>query len=190
MNDDDLKRLWKEQPMTATTTLSMDELKAGVKRLHRRIALRNAVEYVACVFVIAGFAFYIVRFPFPLMRAGSVLIILGTLVVAWQLSRRASSQPLPGDVGGQSWLEFQRAQLVRQRDALRSVWLWYVAPLVPGLVVFRWGVETELGATAPFARGRLADGVVALVFLAVIALNAWGARKLQRRIDALDRDAA
>lgn len=189
MNDDDLKRLWKEQPMIATT-LPVDELKAAAKRLRRRIVFRNATEYVACVLVIASFAFYIVRFPFPLMRAGSVLIILGTLVVGWQLSRRASSQPLPGDLGAQSWLAFQRAQLVRQRDALRSVWLWYVAPLVPGLVVFRWGVETELGAGAPFARGHLADGVVALVFLAVIALNAWGARKLQQRIAALDRDAA
>jgi len=189
MNDDDLKRLWKEQAMT-TTTLSLDDLKAGAMRLRRRIVLRNALEYAACAFVIAGFAFYIVRFPFPLMRAGSVLIILGTLLVAWQLARRASSQPLPGDLGGQSWLAYQRAQLVRQRDALRSVWLWYVAPFVPGLVVFRWGVETELGASSPFARGRLADGVVAMVFIAVIALNAWAARKLQRRIDALDRDAA
>ena len=188
MNEDDLKRLWKEQPMTAAT-LSADELEAGAKRLRRRIVFRNATEYVACVLVIAGFAFYIVRFPFPLMRAGSVLIILGTLLVAWQLHRRASSQPLPGDLGGQSWLAFQRAQLVRQRDALRSVWLWYVGPLVPGMAVFRWGVETELDVSAPFARGRLADGVIALVFLAVIALNAWGAHKLQQRIAALDREA-
>ncbi len=189
MSDDDLKRLWKEQPMT-TTTLSLDELKAGAKRLHRRIVLRNALEYAACAVVIAGFAFYIVRFPFPLMRAGSVLLILGTLVVAWQLGRRASGTPLPTDLGGQSWLAFRRAQLVRQRDALRSVWLWYVAPLVPGIVVFRGGVETELDASAPFALGHVADGVVALVFLAVIALNAWGARRLQRRIDQIDRESA
>lgn len=188
MNDDRLKQLWKEQDMS-TTTLSLDELRTGATRMRRRIVLRNAIEYAACLFVIAGFAFYIVRFPFPLMRLGSVLVIVGTLVVAWQMHRRASGAPLPGDAGARSWLDFQRAQLVRQRDALRSVWLWYVGPLVPGIVVFRWGVETELGADAPFARGWLADAVVAAVFLGVIALNRFAARKLQRRLDALERDA-
>lgn len=60
---------------------------------------------------------------------------------------------------------------------------------MPGIAVFRWGVETALGGDAPFARGGLADAVVAAVFLAVIALNRYGARKLQRRLDALERAA-
>jgi hypothetical protein len=104
------------------------------------------------------------------MRLGSVLVIAGTVAVAWQRYRRASGAPLPG-------------------DALRSVWLWYVGPLVPGIIVFRWGVETELVAGAPFARGWAANAVIVLVFLAVIALNLYGARKLQRRIEALEREA-
>lgn len=188
MNEDDLKQLWKEQPMS-TTTLSREELRRCAKRMRRRIAVRNAIEYVACVFVIAGFTFHIVRFPFPLMRIGSVLIILGVLVLVWQMQRRASSQPLPADVGNQTWLDFQRAQLVRQRDALRSAWLWYVMPLVPGMVVFRWGVETELGASAPFVRGWGADLFIALVFVAIALWNRYAAHRLQKRIDKLDRDA-
>ena len=64
-----------------------------------------------------------------------------------------------------------------------------VGPLAPGVVVFRWGVKTELVAGAPFARGWLADAAIAAVFLGVHALNPYGARKLQRRLDALEREA-
>jgi hypothetical protein len=113
--------------------------------------------------------------------------MIATLFIAWQMERRASNQALPPASGDQSWLQFQRSQLARQRDALRSVWLWYVAPFVPGVVVFRWGVETELPLNGPFARGWLANLLIALVFLGIAGLNRYAARKLQRRIDMLDQ---
>ena len=189
MNDDDLKHLWKEQPVT-TADFSIDELKVEARRMHRRIAFRNAREYAACVVVVCVFAFYVDRFSYPSMRLGSILIMLATLFVAWQLKRRASNQAVPTTAGGQTWIQFQRLQLIRQRDALRSAWLWYVAPFVPGVVVFRWGVETELPIDGPFARGWLANLFVALVFLGIAALNRHAAGKLQRRIDELDRQAS
>ena len=186
MNDDDLKARWKGQAADAVA-VPVEKLRRGVTRFQRRIALRNAIEYLACGVVIAAFAWYMVVFPYPLMEAGSALIILATIVVAWQLRVRGASAPLPADMGQRSWLDFHRAQLERQRDALRSVWLWYVAPFVPGMVVFRWGVETELAAGAPFARGAWANLSIAAVFVAVIALNRYAAMRLQRRVDRLKR---
>jgi Flp pilus assembly protein TadB len=190
MNDDDLKKLWKSQP-ASNAAFAMDQLKRGAQRFQRRVAARNALEYLACVAVVACFANYLVVFPFPVMRAGSVLLILGTVLVAWQLHKRASNRgPLPAELGGRPWLEFHLRQLTRQRDALRNVWLWYVAPFVPGIVVFRWGVETELGISAPFARGWTANLSIAAVFLLVIAYNRFVARRLQKRIDQLQEEAA
>ena len=189
MNDDDLKQLWREQPMPAPT-FSLDDLKSEAKRMHRRIAFRNATEYAACAVVVCVFAFYVYRFPYPLMRIGSILTMLATLFIAWQMNRRASNQAFPAVKGGLSWLQFQRSQLVRQRDALRSAWLWYVAPFVPGVVVFRWGVETQLPPDGPFARGWLANLAIALIFLGIAAFNRYAARKLQRRIDMLDQQAS
>jgi Flp pilus assembly protein TadB len=190
MNDDDLKKLWKSQP-ASNAAFAMDQLKRGAQRFQRRVAARNALEYLACVAVVACFANYLVVFPFPVMRAGSVLLILGTVLVAWQLHKRASNRgPLPGELGERPWLEFHLRQLTRQRDALRNVWLWYVAPFVPGIVVFRWGVETELGISAPFARGWTANLSIAAVFLLVIAYNRFVARRLQKRIDQLQQEAA
>jgi hypothetical protein len=185
----DLKKLWKDQS-APSVTLSADDLRKEASVFQRRIGRRNLREYLAALFVVAGFARYFWVFPFPLMRIGSGLIILGTLVVVDQLRRRASRRPMPGENVGIPCLEFHRRELVRQRDALSKVWLWYIGPFVPGLVVFRWGVETELNASGPFFQGLLANLVLVAVLLCVAGLNLFVARVLQRRIDTLDRLAA
>jgi hypothetical protein len=189
MNDDDLKGAWQGQPITSEA-LPLAALRAGAVRVQRRVALRNALEYLACFGVVAYFVVCLAIFPFPWMRAGSVLLILGTLFVAWQLRDRAAAAPLPREWGERPWLDFHREQLERQRDALRSAWLWYVAPFVPGVIAFRWGVETELGASAAFARGLWTDVSIAAVFAAVIVLNRYAAHRCQRRLDALLHSAS
>lgn len=108
--------------------------------------------------------------------------------MAWQLRRRASSQPQPIEAGDRPWRAFERQQLSRQRDALRLAWLWYVLPLAPGVTVFRWGVETELAASAPFLKGWAVNLAIALVFVVIAATNYFAARGLQRRIDQLDQE--
>ncbi len=187
-SDDSLQRLWQSQS-TPATEFALDDLRRAADRFQRRIVWRNATEYLACAVIALVFVFYLVQFPSPLMRTGSALVIAGTLIVAWQLHRRASGQPAPTDRGAQSWLDYQRAQWARQRDALRSVATWYIGPLVPGVIVFRWGVETELGPGAPFARGLIANLVIAAVLVAVVLFNRYAAHQLQQRIDRLDQEA-
>lgn len=187
MDEQDIKNMWRAAPATsAATPLQEAELAKHARTFQRRIARRNFLEYAAALLVCAGFAHYLWAFPDPLMRAGSLLSILGTLVVVWQLRRRASSRPLPGAQSALPNRDFHRAELMRQRDALRSVWLWYVAPLVPGMVVFRLGVNANPDPSLPFARGWAADGFIAGVVLVVILINLYGAHKLQRQIDQLD----
>ncbi len=188
-NDQDLKQLWQQQA-TPSVAFTQEALEKQARTFQRRTAWRNGMEYVTGVLMIVVFAFYIKAFPFWLMRLGSALIIVGSMVLMWQMHRRASSQRMPGSGADMSCLAFHRAALVRQRDALRSVWLWYVGPLVPGMVVFRYGVESTLDPSAPFARGWIANLAIALVLLIVIGINLLAARKLQRKIDQLDRDAA
>lgn len=187
MNDQDLKRLWKTQP-TPAIPLTEEELKKRASGFRRGIRLRNLIEVLAAVFVVYGFARYIWIYPQPLIQLGSALTILATFVVIYQLYRRASGGPPPGVDAALSSRDFHRAQLVRQRDALRSVWLWYVAPFVPGMVVFRWGVETSLDASAPFARGLGANLGIGCVLLIIILVNLYSARRLQRQIDKLDAE--
>lgn len=185
MNDDDLKAQWKAQTMQPFQ-MPLADIHRRADRFQRQIRLRNGIEYGAGVFVLLGFGFYIDRFPGTLIRIGCVLTMLATLFVLFQLHRRASARRLPGATLGVASLDFHRAELARQRDALRSAWRWYVAPFIPGVIVFRWGVETELAASPDFAHGLVANALIALVFLAIAGLNRWSASRLQRRLDALN----
>ena len=115
----------------------------------------------------------------------------------YELHRRASAEPVSGELGLRSCVEFQHWQLVRQRDALRSVWSWYLLPFLPGMCVFLCGLfEFVMGiaraAGKPFplvaaiaAFSLIAAGIGA-VFFAIWKLNNWAANKLQVQIDELD----
>jgi hypothetical protein len=189
MNDDNTKQLWKSQP-AAAFALSDQDLVQCASKFQRTIRRRNIGEYVAAVLVVLVFAFYMWKFPTMLMQIGSGMTILACVYAMVQLHRRASAQSLPGANAAVPTLAFHRQELVRQRDALRSVWAWYVAPFIPGVLVFRWGVETELGADAPFARGALANAIIAGVFVIVVLVNFYAAWKLQRQIRKIDQQQA
>lgn len=66
------------------------------------------------------------------------------------------------------------AELVRQRDALRSAWLWYIGPLLPGLALFLWGRQQELATPAAQAWHPWIHAITAVVLLAIALLNFRG----------------
>ncbi len=179
----DLKTIWKSQE-TEDAPMSLDEIRTQAGKLHSRVHWRNITELAGGTVAVVVFAFYIWFFPDPVMRAGSVLVILGTLYVCWQLLVRGRTNALPGDEAAASWSDYYRRELVRQRDALKDVWKWYLGPLVPGLAVFLAGMAYSMPH-------RVLGGVVgvaaiaAVVFVAVGFLNRWGARRLQKMIDRL-----
>jgi len=179
----DLKTIWKSQE-TEDAPMSLDEIRGQAGKLHSRVRRRNITELAGGAAGAVVFGFYIWRFPDPMMRAGSVLVILGVLYVCWQLMVRGRTNALPGDGSAASWSDYYRRELVRQRDALKDVWKWYLAPLVPGLALFIAGMVLSMPHAA---RGAIAaaGAFCAVVFLAVGLLNVWAARQLQKKIDAL-----
>ena len=175
-----------------------DELRLNMNKFERTIARRNLGEYLAAALVIAIFTYYAWRFPTLTLRVGCGLIVLGAIYVIYQLHRKASARPVPADMGLRSCVDFQRTELERQRDALRSVWSWYLLPFVPGMCIFLLGLfqfamRITEAAGRPFHAGiaiaafALVAGCVGIVFLAVWRLNRWAANKLQAEIDELDR---
>jgi hypothetical protein len=81
--------------------------------------------------------------------------------------------------------EFHRSQLVRQRDLLRSVWLWYLLPFVPGLLLIQIG--RAAGDPSRPLRVVMSATISVLVFLGIGWLNQRAARKLDREIEGLER---
>lgn len=178
---DQAPSLWREQALPPLQPLPPQQLAEQATTLQARVSRRNRRELIAAALVVPVFLFYAWVFPHWLTKLGALLIVAGVGVTMWQLRRRASARALPEALAG-SLLGFHRGELVRQRDALRSVWLWYVAPSVPGMVLFLCGRSIEKGVwlTGVFA-------VVAAVLGGVVLLNQVAARRLQRQIDELDQ---
>ena len=177
---DDIRNVWQNQPVE-NTPMPLEEIRQKARRFEKRIKNRNLREYIAGTAGIVIFTVYLFIFPNPVARTGSALIIAGALCVLFQIYRRATPGTLPADLALTASLQFHRGELVRQRDLLRSVWLWYIGPFVPGIVVFGMGVNPRHGA------GSWWNAVPFLcIFGVVMWLNHRAAERLDRQIAELD----
>jgi hypothetical protein len=173
MANEDPLRVWQEQPVEGAV-LPLEEIRRRAGKFENRIRNRDWREYIAAAVVLAAFTFYLFWFSDLVMRAGSAMVIAGTIYVVVQLYRRSAPAAMPAEFGLTASVEFYRGELVRQRDLLRSVWKWYLAPFVPGLVVI--------------SRGKLPFLVInTTVFGLVWWVNQRGADRLTRQIEELDR---
>jgi hypothetical protein len=187
MLNDDICNLWQGQGSGAMPP-TLEELRKKGDKFHSQIVWRNLREYLAVALMVPYFGYFVWTSRMPLMRVGNGLMIAGLLYMAFQLHRRAAAADAPAKMGWKTCLNFHRAQLERQRDALASVWKWYLGPLVPGLA-------TILAAScmAAFRRSVLigmltigAAGLMALALWWMGRLNRKAAARIQRHIDALE----
>jgi hypothetical protein len=175
--------MWKQQSVQPHI-LTPQDIRARIDRLDGRIRRRNRIEYIAGGLTFAVFAVFavrqIVRGIFDVETLGAILLLFGVMTVVWQLHRRTG--PVAID-GARPSIEIYRSELRRQRDALASVWLWYVAPCVPGLVTMYVAVLLKTEARNwPFVG---AVGVMQIAFVTwVIHINRRAARILDAELDA------
>lgn len=169
-------------------TMSIAELNARADQFRARVKRRNLTEHLAAVLVIFMFGAIAFLVPVLSLRLGAGLIILATLYVSWRLHAVASSSS--GPALGDNLSSVHRRELVRQRDALKSVWRWYLLPFVPGVLVLIVGTAIEGGASQPLwavmQSCAISLGFVAAVFGGVWAINAFAAKRLDDDVRALD----
>ncbi len=185
--NDPLRDLWQSQKSEGIRMSTADVRRKAMK-FETRVHRRNVREYGAALVVVVFLGFESWRVPDTLTRAGFILMIAGVAYLAWQLHRRGSARSLPAELGSTTSLEFFKKELERQRDLLQSVWRWYLAPLIPGLVVVTVGAaRTNSGHRPHFALWLAVFNVFAASALVFIGwLNQSAARKLQNRIDELN----
>jgi hypothetical protein len=182
-----LQALWQSQ-VQEHEPMSLAEIHHKARTLEKKVRWRNAREYIASVVVIAGFSPVLLHRDSWMMQAGAALVILATIFVAWRIHRQASARAVPE--AGEALRDFHREELIRQRDALRSVGRWYLAPFMPGMALVMMGrwFQSHVGGRS-LAMDHLgillASGVAALVFGGIWWLNLRGARRLQAEIDRL-----
>src|SRR5438045_5686164 len=168
MNDDELKKLWQQQPLrnpdpSAAQLVSAIQKKTSL--LRRCLDARDIRELVACAVVIIVFGcFYFTVYREPISRLGDLIIIGSLFFIAWKLvhTRRTTPPARPGA----TVVEFLQAELnaVRaQSRLLGSVLWWYLLPGFIGLLVATWGLQINLHAKI----------ISTLFFIAVDAFIYW-----------------
>jgi hypothetical protein len=178
---DDIRNVWQNQPVE-NTPMPLEEIRRKAQQFEKRIRRRNLREYIAGGAGMVIFTVYLFIFKSLTARIGSALIIAAMVCVLYQIYKRATPGTLPADLALTASLEFHRRELVRQRDLLRSVWLWYVAPFIPGIVVFGRGTNPPHGPASwlnavPFVS----------VFGVIMWLNYRAAKRLDLRIAEIEK---
>ncbi len=174
--------------MNHLSQFSLDEIRRKANRFQQKIRWRNAREYVAALIVIAAFGWHGWTVETVLARIGHGLIIAGTVYVVHRLRSRGAARPPPLDAVPSIYVAFHRRELERQRDLLRTVWQWYLGPLVPGLLVLftNGAIEAAAKGSSHLLRAGISVAICVLVFFGVGWLNKTAARKLEAEIRALD----
>ena len=185
----DPRSFWNAEPVSAQFSDPAVVARRST-RFARTVRRRNLIEGAAGVLVIGLFgagalaAASIGEWAFAVAGA---LVVAGTVFILWHLIRHGSNLARRPEEDCRSHL---LGQLARQRDLLRRVPFWYLAPLLPGVctvygiaafkVAEAQGWETALGGVwQPFL-------ATMAFFVFVGGLNLWAARRLSREIGAIE----
>jgi len=177
--------IWQSQPVEVTK-MSAEVLRKRANKLEHRVWWRNAREYAASLGAAVLLAYSFATTHDLLSRVAFGLFFLGLIWIGVQLHRKGSAKSMPTAVDTVSSLRFYRAELERQRELVSSIWSWYLAPLVPGFIVYTIGHAIRVPHPAAWAKLALLDAMVALMFLLIWRLNMRTARCLDRMIHELN----
>lgn len=173
-----------------TIPIPLDTIRNRHSRFERMIHRRNLRELVAggvaalVLLVVGTLRLMQAQQPAALLSAlGFWVLALGILGAVGHLFRRARKDRRDLALPGRTHLA---RRLGRERDALRRIWLTYVAPMLPGFVLIYLGQWLQ----APESRGATlwAAGITAVVLLGVIVLNLLAARAIARELRELERE--
>jgi hypothetical protein len=187
-SSDQVRNLWQNQNLELFQ-MSPDEIRKRIQELDRRIRVKNVTGYVAGVLLIALFIFSLFVFRTLTERIGSLLTILGTGYIVYQIylkqQHAKASSAGAKELGNAESTEFYRTELERQRNFHSGIWFWSrMVIFTPGPLIFIMGFAIAHPELAKFVRVDLI-GILILALLA-IPVNLRLARKYQRQIDKLD----
>jgi hypothetical protein len=156
MNDDELKKLWQQQPLREPPSAAqlISAAQKQTSELRRCLDARDIRELVVCAALVVVFGvFYFTVYRTPVSRLGALVIIGGLVFIACKIVYTRLRTP-PARPGATT-VEFLRAELksVRaQSQLLGSILWWYLLPLAIGLFLCTWGdssggVGGKIGST-------------------------------------------
>jgi hypothetical protein len=167
MNDEELKKLWQQQPLREPglpEAQLISSMQNKMSQFRRSLNARDFRELLACAIVIIIFGFYFFNERTPVVRLGWLIVIGGAIFIAWKLvhARRTTPPAPPGATIVES-LQAELNSVRAQSRLLGSVLWWYLLPPGIGLLVATWGMHIHLHAKIP----------VTLVYVVTYAFVYW-----------------
>jgi hypothetical protein len=159
--------------------LSTDTLLQHARLFQSGIWWRNLRESLAGLVVLALQVRAFFEWPDPMTRVTKILLIAGVLFILGFLNLYARPHRVPEAGTPDAVLRFHRAELVRQRNILRAVPLWYLFPILPGMLL---GLAADWQGI-PSVVGLM---IIAAVFALIWWLNRGGANHLEKQVKELD----
>ena len=183
-DDEDLLAIWKQEEPRMDITV--EEVMGRAAKFQRTVRWRNAREYAAGALAVVWVVYSMKDAMPPLVRAGSVALVIGVAFVLYQLHQRGRAAAVERtDAPTLEVLRRYVAQLRRQRDLLRDVPRWYLAPFLPGFLLITIGRFLEEPERWPIQLAFLLFS--GAVFAFVAWLNRRAARKLDEEIRELSK---
>jgi hypothetical protein len=183
MNDLDLKALWQgaedDEP-----PVDFEEMQSRASAFERKVRRRNALEWLASVFVILWFGRDAVYAETSVEMVGNWLVVGATIGVAvyLYLKGRVTVEVDPGQ-DTRTYVEAHANALDEQSRLLATVPLWYLGPLSVGMGVLMLGRMPIDGR--PMGGWLGVVGLVIITFLGIAWLNRRGARTLRDEATSL-----
>ena len=180
-----VQKIWQDQPLEGIK-MSAEEIRRRAGKFERRIWRRNLRESVGCVLVAGLFVYFLFNAHNVLFRVAYGLFVVAMIWIAIELHRKGSVKRLPAGLEASSSLQFFRRELERQRDAIKNVWPWYLAPMVPGYVMLTIAYAVSFPRPVRWIGAGVFDLLVVLAFIGIWKMNMRAALCLQRSIDELN----
>ena len=178
MNDVDLKALWQSTEPSPTFQIDLETVKTQAARFDTQIRRRNAMEWLASIFVVFFFGYDAFIATDTLEMLGNLCTAVAAIGIAVYLYLRGQVMGPPDP--GMSHQEFRQQQadsLRAQAHLCQTVPIWYLAPLGLGLALL---MIARYPSNGPNIGWGLTAGVVLLVFVGVWIFNLRTANRLKQ----------
>lgn len=168
--------------------MSTTYLHHRARELQRAVRVRNVIEQGSCVVALVVCSVMVFTAPGLWLRASMVLLIVGIGWAMFQWRRRVRERP--GSAAADTGLAFYVRELEHKRDLHKTLWRWYILPMVPGtiaLLTWIWfGDPNTRGTPAPW----FSTGIVLAWIVAALLYERFKVGQYQREIDALTASEA
>jgi hypothetical protein len=176
MNEAELKSLWQRQELQPPVSLPdaeiMNRMRQKLRQFDRNIFRRDMREGVACAVVVGMFLWEFFVESAALARTGCIVVIAAAVVIFGKLVVRRHFKTKRGEPDSvKEFLEKERRKMTREIFLLRSVFWWYILPLLVGEELFVFGLPR------PLANKLVATAVCVAVSGFVYWLNQRAVRK-------------